>query len=72
MADLRKYEACECMPRDGFLSPLANDGDIVRFYDDLKMIDTYMYDESTRSRQGRMREFIISDKEYFKRKLNGS
>lgn len=62
---------CECLPPVGFLPPLANDEDIVRFYDELKMIDTYMYDESTRQPQGRMREFIIDDKEYFKRKLHG-
>ena len=72
MADLSKYVEC-CMGNElrGYLPPLAHTGNIVRWHDDIRVIETYMYDTFSRSPLGRKREWVLTDKEYFKRKLHG-
>lgn len=72
MADLRKYEVCECIrrPPTGILAPQYSEKNIVLFNDKFRMIDTIIYVDG--NRKGRKREFLLDEKEYFKRKLDGS
>lgn len=72
MVDLRKFEVCDCIKREvGVLMPRTSPHNIVRFIDEFNLIDTILYEDKGNYWSGRKREFIISDTEYFKRKLHG-
>ena len=59
---------CECLHDKGKVVPAISKRDIVHFVDEFQMIDTNIYDENHSWKEIK-REFVISEKEYMKRKL---
>ena len=64
---MAEIEWCSCIQGTGRLKPYFSDHNIVTFTDKFRMIDTAVYENGKFA--DRRREFILSEKEYFKRRL---